>query len=172
MKQFLHTLLTSLRSENARSIRSSETWRLYRLQALVFGIGSLVLTAILGYEISHMILHPREYLTLDEFLFYIFYVVYVGYFLFSPLRQLLQLLHHADGYVFHEAVLENPAAQYRTITFSVTLPGHSQTFRTLPVHPNLVSHTGHQALVAYNPKTQLTVLIRPLDDTLSDSAAT
>lgn len=168
MKPYFRAVLTSLRSENASTIRSSETWRLYHKQALIFGIGSLALTTVLVHEIVHLIQYPREYLTLDEFLFYIFYMVYVGFFLFSPLRQLLQLLHYADRYVFYEAVLENPAMQYRVITFCVSLPEQPQSLRTLPVHPRTVSHTGHRALIAHNPKTQLTVLIRPLEDVSVD----
>lgn len=172
MRQYFRSVLTSLRSENARAIRSSVTWRSYLSAAIVFVPLFALCTAVLVLDIRQAILGPSDILTLGQLGYYLLYVFLVAPLCLFVIWQPLRLLISAEQYIFREVLLERPAPRYRFVAFTVTFPDHlDQTIQTetLQVPMTMVSHTGHPALVAYNPKTQLTVLIRPLEDTPADS---
>lgn len=164
-----------LRSEQAKTIRSSVTWRSYLSAAIVYTPLFLLCTAVLVLDIRQTILGPSDILTLGQLGYYLLYAFLVAPFCLFVIWQPLRLLISAEQYIFREVLLERPAPRYRSVVFTVTFPDHlDQTIQTeiLQVPMTMISHTGSPALVAYNPATRLTVLIRPLADTPTDSATT
>lgn len=167
MKQRLQAILTSLQSENARVIRSSLTWQGYRRQSGFFGALWILATAVLVGLIIDLVQYPRDTLTLSEFFFFTYYLVCTVYFFAVPLSRQLRLLACAEGYLFREVILDRPRAQYRSVTFTVEFTddeGQTHRTETEPLPTTAVNYVNQPVLIAYNPQTRLTVLIRPLAD--------
>lgn len=172
MLRNIHSFFSSLGSDQAKVLRSSVTWRTYLTSALVFGAVFLLCTVILFMDIRDPYLGTTDLFTLQQVLYGIAYFFLLAplclYNIWAPLR----ILIHAERYVFREVLLERPEAAGRGfVSFTVTFPDHTDRpteAKTLPVRLSILSHTGDRALIAHNPKTQLTVLIRPLEDVSVD----
>lgn len=172
MIPYFRSFFRSLGSDNAKRIRSSVTWRSYLHSALVFTPLLLLCTVILALDIRDTILGPSDILTLDQVLYYLVYAFLATPFCLYIIWQPLRLLISAEQYIFREVLLERPNPWNRWVAFTVTFQNHtSQTIQaeTLLAPQAMIRHIGHRALIAYNPKTRLTVLIRPLEDTPADS---
>lgn len=174
MKQRLQAFFRSLQTENARVIRSSLTWRSSRRQNGVFGALWVLGTAVLVGLIVDLVQYPRDALTLSEFFFFAYYLVCTVYFFAVLLSRQLRLLTCAEGYLFREVILDRPRAQYRSVTFTVEFTDdEGQTHRTVtePLPTIAVNYVNQPVLIAYNPQTRLTVLIRPLADPAGPATA-
>lgn len=164
LKQLL-SIPAQLSSENAQTVRSSATYRAYRRNSLLAGLLLLMHTAVLIWDICHLVQYRVDTLTLSEVVFYLFYAVVMLPFFCYILWQQLRLLVRADRYVFREVLLDQPRAQNRAVIFHVVLPdeqGRNRPVETIPAPLTALDYVNQTALVGYNPETQLAVIIRPL----------
>lgn len=172
MIPYFRSFFRYLGSDNAKRIRSSVTWRSYLHSALVFTPLLLLCTVILALDIRDSILDKSDILTLQQLGYYLLYVFLAAPMCLHIIWQPLRLLISAEQYIFREVLLEHPDPRNRWVVFTVTFQDHtSQTIQaeTLLAPQAMIRHIGRRALIAYNPKTRLTVLIRPAEDTPADS---
>lgn len=157
--------LACAKTDAAKTIRSSVTYRAYRRNSLVIGLLFLLHTAVLIWQICGLIQYPVDYLTFNEVGFFLFYVAVMLPWFCYTLWQQLRLLVRADRYVFREVLLDQPRVEYRSVVFTLVIPDEQERKRqmeTVPTLLTMVDYVNQTALVGYNPETGLAVIIRPL----------